>query len=175
MKKLSSEYLSLSLFACLALIFAAGCQSNGKGTTAASKTKSGEIPLTESGEPGFITVQHILIGFKGSVRDKPIARTKEEAEAFANKLLKQAQAGEDFDALVKKHTDDSHPGIYQMANDGFPGDMTPTNPADKIFPRRKMVPAFGNVGFPLKVGEIGMSQYDPSGSPFGWHIVKRIK
>jgi parvulin-like peptidyl-prolyl isomerase len=38
-----------------------------------------------------------------------------------------------------------------------------------------MVPAFGNVGFALKVGEIGIADYDPHTSPFGWHIIKRLK
>lgn len=37
-----------------------------------------------------------------------------------------------------------------------------------------MVPAFGDVGFPLKVGEIGVSKYDPQNSPSGWHIIKRL-
>jgi parvulin-like peptidyl-prolyl isomerase len=38
-----------------------------------------------------------------------------------------------------------------------------------------MVPAFGDAGFPLKVGEIGMASYDSTKSPYGWHIVKRLK
>jgi parvulin-like peptidyl-prolyl isomerase len=38
-----------------------------------------------------------------------------------------------------------------------------------------MVPAFGNVGFALNVGEIGIADFDPQTSPFGWHIIKRLK
>jgi parvulin-like peptidyl-prolyl isomerase len=38
-----------------------------------------------------------------------------------------------------------------------------------------MVPAFGDAGFPLKVGEIGMADFDPQKSPYGWHIVKRLE
>jgi parvulin-like peptidyl-prolyl isomerase len=38
-----------------------------------------------------------------------------------------------------------------------------------------MVPAFGNVGFSLAPGEIGMAEYDPRTSPYGWHIIKRLE
>jgi parvulin-like peptidyl-prolyl cis-trans isomerase-like protein len=41
-------------------------------------------------------------------------------------------------------------------------------------PRAAMVPAFGDVGFALEVGEVGMAEYDDAASPFGWHIIKRI-
>ena len=38
-----------------------------------------------------------------------------------------------------------------------------------------MVPAFGNVGFKLAVDEIGVADYDPTTSPYGWHVIKRVK
>ena len=41
--------------------------------------------------------------------------------------------------------------------------------------RDQMVPAFGNVGFKLKVGEIGMAPFDRRDSPYGWHIIKRVE
>jgi len=41
-------------------------------------------------------------------------------------------------------------------------------------PRSAMVPAFGDVGFALEVGELGMAPYHDEASPFGWHIIKRI-
>ena len=45
------------------------------------------------------------------------------------------------------------------------------------YPRQGMVAAFGNVGFALNVGEIGIADYDPTTmtSPYGWHIIKRVK
>ena len=107
--------------------------------------------------------------------DKEIQRSKTEAEALAKTLLERAQGGEDFDALVKEYTDDAHPGIYQMANFFSQPDMSPDAVEDKIFPRSRMVNAFGDVGFPLEVGEIGMANYDPNTSKYGWHIIKRIK
>jgi hypothetical protein len=42
------------------------------------------------------------------------------------------------------------------------------------YPRDGMVAAFGNVGFVLEVGEIGIADYSPD-SPFGFHIIKRTK
>jgi len=118
-------------------------------------------------EPEHIKVQHILIGFKGSVPGKPIVRSQEEARKLAYDLLTQAQGGTDFDQLVRKHTDDSPPGIYGMSNRGV-------QPAQGEYGRDGMVPAFGNAGFPLQVGEIGIADFDPRSSPYGWHIVKRI-
>jgi parvulin-like peptidyl-prolyl isomerase len=38
-----------------------------------------------------------------------------------------------------------------------------------------MVPAFGEVGFALAPGEIGMAPYDARKSPYGWHIIKRLE
>jgi hypothetical protein len=119
-------------------------------------------------EPDHIQVQHILIGFTGSVPGKMIRRSKEEARTLAYQLLDHARGGTNFDDLVRRHTDDSPPGIYGMSNRGVA-------PAKNEYGRDQMVPAFGNTGFPLQVGEVGIADYDPRNSPYGWHIVKRIK
>ena len=126
-------------------------------------------------EPDQISVQHILIGFEGSVPGKRITRTRSEAQELANKILSEAQSGADFEKLVNQHTDDSAPGIYRMTNYGLQGDKSNPNPDLRVFQRTGMVPAFGNTGFPLEVGEIGMADYDPKESPYGWHIIKRLK
>ena len=94
--------------------------------------------------------------------------TQEEAKTLANDLLNKAKSGEDFDKLVVENTDDSPPGIYSMSDNGV-------QPDQGEYPRSGMVPAFGNVGFALAVGEIGMSDYDPATSPYGYHIIKRLK
>ncbi|MEQ8768011.1 MAG: peptidylprolyl isomerase [Planctomycetota bacterium] len=134
-----------------------------------------EEPADEDGgEPDAIKVQHILIGFKdavgfrGSAPEGASSRTQAEAKTLANDLLNLARSGQDFDALVEKYTDDSPPGIYPMTNHG-----APSKPGYR--PRSGLVPAFGDVGFGLNVGEIGMSDYDPKTSPYGWHIIKRIE
>lgn len=119
-------------------------------------------------EPEHIEVQHLLVGFQGTLPGKPITRTQAEAKALAYELLEKARKGEDFDALVKKHTDDAHPGIYGMSNNGV-------TPAGGEYPRNRMVAAFGDVGFKLKVGQFGIADHDPKTSPFGYHIIKRTK
>ena len=136
-----------------------GCQS---------KEQSEE--KTEAPEPEYITVQHILVGFQGSVRGKNITRSQESAAELAQKVYEMAKSGKDFGQLVQEFTDDAYPGIYKMANFGVPADMN-----QKIFARERMVRAFGDVGFPLAVGEDGMAEYDPQASPFGWHIIKRVE
>ena len=131
-------------------------------------TAAGTMPVKPDVEPQHVQVQHILIGFAGSVSGKPITRTKEEAKALAYQLLDRARAGEDFDTLVRQYTDDSPPGIYGMSGVSVP-------PLPGEFPRDRMVPAFGNVGFAISPGNIGIADYDPDASPFGWHIIKRLK
>ena len=167
----------------LLLLVGAGLMSGCAQPEAASSAKQiepsavvpGQPAATENSEASHITVQHILIGFSGSVSGKPIKRTKKEAEKLAGEVLEKAKSGEDFDHLVKAHTNDSPPGIYKMANDGFDGDRSSRDQSKWVFKRRGMVPAFGNVGFTLDVGEIGMSQWDADDSPYGWHIIKRIQ
>ncbi len=127
-------------------------------------------PETEIVEPQYITVQHILIAFKGSLPGKPITRTEDEAKNLAEDILEKAKSGADFDGLVKEYTDDAHPGIYKMSNFGIPANM-----AEHVYARDGMVAAFGNVGFKLDVGDVGMAPYDVRNSPFGWHIIKRTK
>lgn len=125
-------------------------------------------PAAPASGSDHIVVQHVLIGFAGSVPGKQITRTKEEAGKLADEILARAKKGEDFDKLVKEYTNDSAPGIYGMSNTGV-------SPGTAETARNRMVPGFGDASFALKVGEIGMSPYDPKASPFGWHIVKRLK
>ncbi|HET9492878.1 MAG TPA: peptidylprolyl isomerase [Chloroflexia bacterium] len=143
-----------------------------------TNTGSGATPQAGSGRGGpqadHIQVQHILIGFKdavgfgGSAPPKASGRTQDQARTLAYDLYNQAKGGADFDQLVAANTDDAAPGIYGMSNTGI-------EPAEGEYPREGMVPAFGNVGFTLDVGEIGVADYDPATSPYGYHIIKRVK
>jgi parvulin-like peptidyl-prolyl isomerase len=123
-----------------------------------------------NGEPGVITIKHILIAFKDS--GTKATRSREDAEKLAYDLVGRAKAGEDFDKLMKEFSDDSpEGGTYTMVNEGL-------QPAGEEFARsgpRGMVKAFGDVGFRILVGEIGVAEHHASDSPYGWHIIKRIK
>ena len=138
-------------------------KSRGKSMTAA-----GTMPVKPAIAPAHIEVQHILIGFAGSVPGKGITRTKDEAYKLAHEILDKARKGANFDSLVAKYTDDSPPGIYKMAAEGVP-------PQLGEYGRKQMVPAFGNVGFAISPGNIDIAEYDPTASPFGWHIIKRLR
>lgn len=124
-------------------------------------------PAANKPEPEHITVAHVLIAFAGTGTEAK--RSKADAEKLATEVLDRAKKGEDFDKLMKDLSDDTGGGVYMMSNLG----VRPTNPDE--FPRNKMVGAFGNVGFKLDVGGIGMSNFDPKTSPYGWHIIKRLK
>ena len=130
--------------------------------------KPGTMPVKPSTPPQHVQVQHILIGFTGSVPGKAITRSKEEAKTLAYQILDRARKGEDFDELVRQYTDDSPPGIYGMSEKGL-------QPGPGEYPRDGMVAAFGNVGFNISPGNIGIADYDPQTSPFGYHIIKRLK
>lgn len=117
-----------------------------------------------------VTVQHILIAFKGSLPDPKVTRSKEEAEKIALQIFERAKAGEDFAAMVKMYTNDSYPGIYKMTNKGVTPDKS-----KQEYSRTGMVRAFGDVGFSLEVGGVGLAVYDPATSKYGWHIIKRLK
>lgn len=121
--------------------------------------------------PSAIKVQHILVSFTGAVGEgrlgNRIPRTQEEAKTLVHDLVKRLRAGEDMLTLVKKHTQDSAPGIYEMCTG------RPTKRGQ--VPRAGMVKNFGDTSFSLDVGEVGLAEYHPKNSPYGYHIVKRLE
>ena len=146
--------------------------------------RDGKILLTEKGSwdrvqsavreairakvegPDHVSVQHLLIAFEGSVPGKKIKRSKEDSARLAAELFERAKGGEDFAELVKKHTSDVSPGIYNLANFNVEID-------DDIeeSERGNLVQSFGDVAFSLEVGEIGMAEHHSIKSRFGWHSV----
>ena len=120
------------------------------------------------GTAEFADHLRLAVHYLAEKRSDEARQAWEEAEKLAEDLLRRAKAGEDFDSLVREHTDDAHPGIYKMSNHGVPA-------PPGGFPRGGMVPAFGDVGFPLEVGGVGLAAYDPAKSRYGWHVIKRIE
>ena len=121
-------------------------------------------------EPDRVTVQHILIAFKGTIPKEDLTRNRNEAELLAKEIFERAKNGEDFDTLVKEYTDDQHPGIYKMSNLSIEPDKS-----KEEYSRARMVKAFGDASFKLGVNDIGLAEYDPETSKYGWHIIKRIE
>jgi hypothetical protein len=162
-----------ALAAALGSLAALGCQTAPPPPSTATTTAAAPTPMPSPSSPAVahaehIKLQHILIAFAGKVPGKNITRSQDEARALANQVFERAKKGEDFDSLVRTYTDDRAPGLYSLSNSGVA-------PAPGEFSRDRMVPAFGNVGFSLAPGEIGMAEYDPRTSPYGWHIIKRLE
>lgn len=120
-----------------------------------------------NGEPAVITVKHVLISFQGA--GTKATRSREEAQKLAYDVLNRAKSGEDFDKLMKELSDDSPDGgTYTLVNNGIAKQ-------GEEYERTGMVPAFGNVGFIISVNEIGLAEHDAKTSPYGWHVIKRVK
>ena len=128
--------------------------------------------------PDVVVVDHILIGVRG---DLPVQRSKEEARELADKIVARLEAGEDWNALKNEFSDDPpSPG----APKGGPCTMDAKQPkrdmeliAKGIYSKDDMAVGFADTSFGLEVGEIGIAEYDMADrrSPFGYHIIKRIK
>jgi parvulin-like peptidyl-prolyl isomerase len=122
-------------------------------------------------QPDRVVVQHILVAFGDTLgRDRRLQRDEAQARYLAYQLLERAQKGEDFDGLEKEHSNDRHPGIYALVNKGIEPD-----PEKKEYPRKSMVPCFGELAFSLDVGEIDIANFNADLCPYGWHIVKRLE
>jgi len=140
-------------------------------STAAPESAAAPAATAQSPLPaGHIEVQHVLIGFVGTIPGKNITRSEAEAKTLAYQILDRAKKGEDFGQLVQKYTDDQYPGIYRLADRGQTADQ-----AAGEFPRDGMVKGFSNTAFSLKVGDVGIADYNKPDSPYGWHIIKRLR
>jgi peptidyl-prolyl cis-trans isomerase C len=96
-----------------------------------------------------VRASHILF----RVDEKADDATKKKAMTEAQAVLKQARGGSDFAELARKHSADG------SAAQG--GDLN-------FFTKGQMVPAFDQVAFVLKPGEIS----DVVTTQFGYHIIK---
>ena len=132
---------------------------------AALRQKVADTTARPEHDAEVVKVAHILIAFEGAERSTA-TRSKEEAELRAAELLVRVEAGEDFVTLMRESSDDSGPGIYTM---------TTGAPSRDVYPRAGMALAFGDTGWRLEVGQVGVAAYDPAKSQFGWHIIKRVE
>jgi peptidyl-prolyl cis-trans isomerase C len=96
-----------------------------------------------------VRASHILLLVDEQADEAKRTKARTDMEA----LLKKARAGEDFGNLARAHSQDG--SAAQGGDLGF-------------FPRGQMVPAFDEVAFSLKPGEIS----DVVTTQFGYHIIK---
>lgn len=144
-----------SLLAILMIPLAAGC---GSSTSAPPEP-----------EPARITVQHVLIAFRGAHKAPPeVTRSREEAGKFAREILERVRKGEDIAELARQYSTDPGAGKYTLVNSG-------KEPAAGEIRRGQFIKPFVDVAFKLKVGEAGLVEYDATGAPYGWHVIKRLE
>jgi len=100
--------------------------------------------------PEMIRVRHILIKTESSASEEE----KKKAKLKAEEVLKKLKAGEDFSKLASEVSED--PGTKDKG-----GELD-------FFPRGTMIPAFEEVAFALKPGEIS----GPVETEYGYHLIK---
>ena len=158
-------HAALAVLAALAL--ALGCGGGAESKPEPPSEATPEVRPKRSGpEPEHILVAHVLVAFQGT--GTHATRTQAAAEKLAADVLARARTGEDFNKLMRDFSDDQGDGVYGLANHRV-------NPVGDEHERRRMVAAFGDVGFQLEVGDVGMAAYDPIKSKYGWHIIKRLR
>jgi hypothetical protein len=125
-------------------------------------------PADERTEPSHVVVRHVLISFD-ETRLTGVTRTKAEAERLAQRVNEMARSGRDMAELARLYSDDRHgTGEYSIANWGVAADPSEME-------RERMARGFGRVAFSLDPGSIGLLDYDENDSPFGWHVIQRVR
>ncbi len=123
--------------------------ADGTAPTAAPSPTAPAVP-TE------IEASHVLVMYRGSMRAPDnITRTRDEARARAEEVLRKARGGADFATLARQYSDE--PGAGDRG--GSLG----------RFGHGAMIPAFEQAAFALHVGQIS----DVVETPFGFHVIKR--
>jgi len=103
---------------------------------------------------GSVKASHILLAYEGAERANPsVKRTKEEAEAEANRLYREARK----------------PGaaFVELARDNSDGPSAPNGGDLGYFQEGTMVPKFNEFAFANSIGSIGLVETD-----FGFHVIK---
>lgn len=129
-----------------------------------SKAAPGTQPTPQAAQasdeppPKEVGARHVLIQFLGTERaPASVVRTREQAEALAEKVLAKARRGESFTRLATEYSDE--PGA--AGRGGALGKFT----------RGRMAPAFEDAAFRLKVGQIS----EVVETPFGFHVILRTE
>ncbi len=159
---------------CLVLALAVACGDGKPAAPATPEAPPKPPPAPLSALPDRVTYDQILVAFKGSYERTETERTREEARALAYSILDRVEAGVDFEALKREFSDDRNPeygtalGPYDTAKDGLPR-------TGMEIPLSNLHKGLAEVVYRLKVGEIGIVDFDEKRFPIGWMVVKRLK
>ena len=104
-------------------------------------------------KPDKVRAKHILISTVDENQQPLSEEEQEEAKSKAEEIYAKVKAGENFDQLMKEHSED--PGL-EGNEDGY------------TFGAGEMVPEFEEAAFALEPGQIS----EIVESSFGYHIIK---
>jgi hypothetical protein len=171
-----ASLLSVAALACgTAQVVAAAPEGTAAETKASATAPSSEVPASSatttvaespapapkapSGDaPKAVGARHVLVQYVGAERaPASVVRTREQAEALAQKVLAKARRGESFTRLATEYSDE--PGAAGRGG------------ALGKFGRGKMAPAFEEAAFRLAVGEVS----NVVETPFGFHVIVRTE
>ncbi len=126
--------------------------------------------------PERVTVDRILISFKGAHAALHASRSKQEARKLAYELYEKIRSGARFLELRNAYSDDRVEGAplprepFRISNFGVQ-----TAPIGEFARERTNEPAFTDLAFALEPGEVGMVNYHPKDANLGWSIIKRLR
>lgn len=130
--------------------------SSSSASSSAAAAASAPEPPRET--PKEVGARHVLVQYVGAERaPASVVRTREQAEALAEKVLAKARRGESFTRLATEYSDE--PGAAERGG------------ALGKFGRGRMARAFEEAAFRLKVGELS----DVVETPFGFHVILRTE
>jgi NIMA-interacting peptidyl-prolyl cis-trans isomerase 1 len=123
-----------------------------------SPTGAGTTTTKTADAPKKIGARHVLIQWMGSERaPTAVVRSRDQARAVAEEVLRRARAGDDFARLAIEFSDEPGAG-------GRGGSLG-------RFGHGQMVPAFEAAAFKLEIGQIS----EIVESPFGFHVIQRTE
>lgn len=137
----------------------------GEDMTALARESSDDPISPEDETPGYYTL--LNNGVRDSASERAALTLQKELQAefteksaeFRAELGEAALSQEDFNAKMT---------ALQQSLQMRMMDAMAT-------PREQMVPAFGDVGFSLEPGGVGLATFDEKTSPFGFHVIRRVQ
>jgi hypothetical protein len=127
-------------------------------TSSGPPTRMCKVAAVDGGEPLEIGARHVLVQWMGCRRaPETIVRTREQALAVANVVLRKARAGEDLGRLANEYSDEPMAG----SRAGSLG----------CFRRGTMDKRFEAAAFALSPGGIS----DVVETDFGFHVIQRTE